>query len=53
LVDWDLILTYTKKYTPKHIDKILLIYNDNDRNDRITKNENLKTNYEYIRSKHQ
>jgi len=53
LVDWDLILTYTKKYTPKHIDKILLIYNDNDRNDRITKSENLKTNYEYIRSKHQ
>ena len=36
LVDWDLILRYTKKETPIFIEKILLNYNNSDEYERIT-----------------
>ncbi|MFA7074806.1 MAG: glycosyltransferase family 2 protein [Endomicrobiaceae bacterium] len=50
LVDYDLILTYTKHNKPIFIDKILLDYNDDDNIKRITNSE--KFNLDYIRRKH-
>lgn len=50
LVDWDLILTYTKNNAPVYIDKILLDYNDDTNMKRITNTENRNLNY--IRKKH-
>lgn len=50
LVDYDLILTYTKHNKPIFIDKILLDYNDDDNIKRITNSEDL--NLDYIRKKH-
>lgn len=50
LVDWDLILTYTKNHYPIFIDKVLLDYNDDDDIKRISNSE--KLNFDYIRNKH-
>ncbi len=49
LVDWDLIIRYTRDYTPMFIEKVLLDYDDSD-GDRITKME--KNNAKAIRKKH-
>ncbi|MBQ8785057.1 MAG: glycosyltransferase [Alphaproteobacteria bacterium] len=52
LVDWDLILTYTKKYSPYYIALPTLLYNDLDNHARISNNSNYEKNLEYIRKKH-
>jgi len=39
LVDWDLIIRYTRHKSPSYIDKILLDYTDDERNDRISVGE--------------
>ncbi|ACM04349.1 rhamnan synthesis F family protein [Cereibacter sphaeroides] len=39
LVDWDLIIRYTRHDTPAYIDKILLNYLDEERKDRISVGE--------------
>ena len=52
LEDWDLILKYTKKYPPKFIDAILLLYNDSDKIERITNTVDFKSMFEYIRKKY-
>lgn len=49
-VDYDLILTYTKFYTPVFIDKVLMDYNDNEGFRRITNSEDV--NMQYIYQKH-
>lgn len=50
LVDWDLILTYTKNNAPVFIKKILLDYNDDNNIKRITNSEDF--NLDYIIKKH-
>lgn len=52
LVDWDLILTYTKKYKPYYIEKTVLLYNDIDDKPRITNSYSFHDNYIYIQKKH-
>ncbi|MFQ6760358.1 MAG: glycosyltransferase family 2 protein [Alphaproteobacteria bacterium] len=52
LVDWDLILLYTKKHKPYHIDKTVLLYNDIDDHTRISNIKSFHNNYIYIRKKH-
>jgi len=52
LVDWELILIYTKKYIPKRIKKTLIYYNDDNRVDRITNKEDLQNSRDYIIKKH-
>lgn len=52
LVDWDLILTYTKKYTPLFINKIVLKYNDSNRFKRISNTEDYAGNAQKIWRKH-
>ncbi|AXQ96301.1 glycosyltransferase (plasmid) [Cereibacter azotoformans] len=39
LVDWDLVIRYTRHDVPSYIDKILLDYVDEERNDRISVGE--------------
>lgn len=51
LVDWDLILRYTKKYSPIYLDCPLLLYNDIDDHARITNNVNYAKNLAYLQSK--
>lgn len=41
LVDWDLIIRYTRHKPPIYIGKILLDYSDDDRNDRISVSESI------------
>lgn len=50
LVDWDLILTYTKDNTPGFIDMVLLDYNDDNSFARISNSEELFI--EQIKRKH-
>lgn len=52
LVDWDLILTYTKKYPPLFIDRIVLKYNDSNRFKRISNTEDYAGNAQRIWRKH-
>ena len=52
LVDWELIIRYTKKYTPVYINKSCLLYNDFCNNNRITNNANYFNNLNYVRKKH-
>ena len=52
LVDWDLILTYTKKHKPYHIDKTVLLYNNIDDRPRITNSDSFHKNYIYVQKKH-
>lgn len=52
LVDWDLILTYTKKYEPYFITLPTLLYNDLNDHQRISNSVNYEKNSEYIRKKH-
>lgn len=50
LVDYDLILTYTKHYTPVFIDEVVMDYNDKNEFKRITNSET--GNIQYIYQKH-
>lgn len=50
LVDWDLILTYTKDNTPGFIDMVLLDYNDDNSFARISNSEELFV--EQVKRKH-
>ena len=52
LVDWDLILTYTKKNRPYFIDKIVLSYNDSNSIKRISNTSNHDQNKKLIWNKH-
>lgn len=52
LVDWELIVRYSKASAPFFIKRILMYYDDTDRKDRITNSVNLYTNLAYIRRKH-
>ena len=51
LVDWDLILRFTKKEKPYFIKKILLNYNDNNDFSRITNTESLEVAMNIIKNK--
>ena len=48
LVDWDLILRYTKGNPPKYFPKITMLYNDNETIPRISNVENLNKNFKRI-----
>lgn len=50
LVDYDLILTYTKYYPPVYVDKVLMDYNDKNDFRRITNSED--ANIQYVYQKH-
>ncbi len=52
LVDWELIIRYTKKYTPVYINKACLLYNDIYSDGRITISANYYNNLNYVRKKH-
>lgn len=52
LVDWDLIIRYTKKETPYFIEKILLEYSGQDDYPRITNTESLELAKKHIYRKH-
>lgn len=47
LVDYDLILTYTKYYPPVYVDKVLMDYNDKNDFRRITNSEDANIQYVY------
>lgn len=51
LVDWDLILRYTKLYTPIYIQLPLMSYNSDERQDRISISNNYHLSHEYVISK--
>ncbi len=52
LVDWDLILRYSKKYPPVYVPGTVMSYNDADVEDRITHKENLRLAMNRILEKH-
>lgn len=52
LVDWDLILRYSKKYPPAALSSMVMSYNDTDTKDRITHKENLRVAMNRILEKH-
>lgn len=52
LVDWELIIRYSKASAPFFIKRILMYYDDADSKDRITNSANLYSNLAYIRRKH-
>jgi glycosyltransferase involved in cell wall biosynthesis len=52
LVDWDLVLNYTKYEIPLAINYVAVNYNDSDNRYRITLNENYNYNYYYITHKY-
>jgi glycosyltransferase involved in cell wall biosynthesis len=51
LVDWDLIIRYTRNNKPYFINKVLLKYNDNPNYERISTTENLEESKEIIFNK--
>ena len=51
LVDWDLVVRYTEKFPPVYIDQALLLYNDKDRNDRISVKASYAVNLNHMRNK--
>lgn len=52
LVDWDLVLTYTKKYLPCFIPVVTMLYNDADNYTRISNTADYEKNKKYIQAKH-
>lgn len=48
LVDWDLILRYTKQNTPIYSPTLTMYYNDDETAIRITNTENFRKNYKLI-----
>ena len=52
LVDWDLILRYTKKYPACFIPSIVMCYNDKDGKNRISNTATLDENLKILRQKH-
>lgn len=52
LVDWDLILRYSKKYPPVSLAGTVMSYNDADSKDRITHKECLRAAMNRIQEKH-
>lgn len=52
LVDWDLILRYTSKYTPHYIPIPLMLYNDTNGISRISNSVSYENNLNYFRNKH-
>lgn len=48
LVDWDLILRYTKGNPPKYFPKITMTYNDDETISRISNVENFKKNFKRV-----
>ncbi|MEN6339994.1 MAG: glycosyltransferase [Clostridiaceae bacterium] len=52
LVDWDLILRYTKEFPPVPVLHTVMSYNDGDMKDRITQKENLRVAFNCILGKH-
>lgn len=52
LVDWDLILRYTKHNTPVFLPKITVMYNNSNEFRRITNSEDYKINLAKIKKKH-
>ena len=48
LVDWDMIIRHTGRFTPVFIDKVLITYNDKRNYKRITNSENFKEAEERI-----
>lgn len=52
LLDWDLIIRYTKEYPPLFINIPLLFYNNENNIDRISNKSNFDINYKYIYTKY-
>lgn len=52
LVDWDLILRYSKKHPPVPLSGTVMSYNDTDTKDRITHKESLRVAMNRILEKH-
>ncbi len=52
LVDWDLIVRYTKKHKPFYIQNCLFLYNDFDTHERISNQICFKDNLDYFKKKH-
>ena len=52
LVDWELIVRYTKKYEPFFIQKVCMLYNDINDRIRISNNNSYISNFNYYKSKH-
>ena len=52
LVDWELIVRQSKKYTPTYINTIVMLYNDDNGHERITNSARLKANFDYVKLKH-
>ncbi len=52
LVDWELIIRYTKRFPPQHIEKSVLWYNNVGDYERITTHCALDVNRQYIWNKH-
>ncbi|GEM_PF-2450208 len=50
LVDWELILRYTKEYPPVSLPDVVMEYDDLETNPRITQKENYRIAYNYITS---
>jgi len=48
LVDWELILRYTKEYPPVSLADIVMDYDDSETSQRITQKENYRIAYNYI-----
>ena len=52
LVDWELIIRQTKKYTPMYIETIVMLYNDSSEYVRITNSARFRANINYVKRKH-
>lgn len=52
LVDWDLIIRYTKAYPPVHIQRVLMDYSNRESPDRITRKESYPKARIQIHRKH-
>jgi len=48
LIDWDLIIRYTEKYSPKFIEKVLLNYCEGSEFERISNKNHLDENYKEV-----
>lgn len=52
LVDWDLIIRYTRKYKPIHIKEVVMVYDDSESESRISVSENLEKAHAYVEQKY-
>lgn len=52
LVDWELIIRYTKEKPVHFIDKVVLLYNDINDHTRISNTEDIDKNFAYVYKKH-